>query len=52
MKNRIKNHHVTCTNIKRPKTYVVAESKKKPGFAICPACGEYHPSVPLSNKEI
>ena len=35
---------VTCDNspYKHKKTYESVESKKKPGYAICPACGEYH----------
>lgn len=41
-KNQTKDCTVTCIKIKRPKTYEAAESKEKPGFAICPVCGEYH----------
>ena len=47
MKKPIKDCFVTCTSLKRPKTYEATESKHKPGFAICPACGEYH----RKNKE-
>ena len=33
---------VTCTKYSHEKTYLVKRSRKKPGYAICPACGEYH----------
>ena len=33
---------VTCTKLPHKKRYEVEESKEKPGWAICPACGNYH----------
>lgn len=42
MKKTTQDRYVTCTNLKRPKTYEVTEAKEKPGHAICPVCGEYH----------
>lgn len=33
---------VRCNKIPHKKTYEVNESKEKPGYAVCPACGCYH----------
>lgn len=41
-KNQVKDCTITCTTFKRSKTYEAVESKEKPGYAICPVCGEYH----------
>lgn len=36
------NLFVTCNKFPHKKTYMVEEAKEKPGYAICPACGNYH----------
>jgi hypothetical protein len=33
---------VTCDKFAHKKSYLVEEAKEKPGYAICPACGDYH----------
>ncbi len=35
-------HLTTCTTFPYNKHYEVVESKKKKGYGICPACGEFH----------
>lgn len=37
-----KKTNVTCNKNHRNKIWPATESKDKPGWAICPACGCYH----------
>lgn len=36
------NKLIVCNKVPHKKRYLVSESKKKPGYGICPACGNYH----------
>lgn len=44
MKKETKEFLVTCNKSahQHKKSYLVEEAKEKPGYAICPACGNYH----------
>ena len=48
MTNKSVNQEITydgtvlCTKFIHKKRYEAHESKEKPNYAICPACGNYH----------